>query len=333
MQNSKQITRYIREADESFTVTPFNTSDVVISVDDLRKMQQEIIKLIDVSLFNLKSSLVRQPKTQSGIFNTLKRWWSNIWYGPKNKKENPYYYHNLFGSLGGSVNESTIDLPLEHFKILHEHSVKLQEAVMSDVGKTRLMSIIDLWAKELKSALETLVQNCISGKGCSLKQIGKSPVETKGPVATGPLPEPDPTTVPKITPRTIDMPEPGSAPVTEDETVVKNVHETKIQDVLAKIAKLGGQGKVYADEFKKRTDIPMTRKTLRIVNDVLTRYSKKLPSTKTAALHELDVFEEATYNYLPTLEEYAEAPHVSFENDDTLYEKTLTCLELLRSRN
>lgn len=329
MHKTKQITRYIKEADESLTATPLDSSNIVVSVEDLRNMQQQISKLIDVSLFNLKSSLVRQPKTKTGIFNTLKRWWSNIWYGPQNKKENPYYYHNLLGSLGGQVSESTFNLPLEHFKVLNEQSIKLEAAIASDVTKTRLMSIIDLWAKELKSALETLMQNCIQGKGCSLKQLSRSPVPTaEVPTATDASPVVEPAE-PADKVGTVDMPDPGSSTIVP----ATNKHEAQILDVLEKLEKLGGQGKVYADEFKKRTTIPMTRKTLRIVNDVLTRYSKKLPTTKTAALHELDIFEAVDYQYLPSLEEYNEFPRISFENDDTLYEKTITCLELLRSRN
>lgn len=324
---NKQITQYIREADESVATTPSETPNLV-SVDDIKKMKEELKKLVDAHIVNLKLSLVRPPTTKRGFFSTIKRWWSNIWHGPYNRAKNPYYYQNLLGSLGDK-NENY--LPLEHYKVLKKHSDVLEEAV--DVGASvssiRLVSLIDQWAIQLKKALEELIDNCIDGKGCSLKAL-TPPVEVteKKPDVEAPV------IAPSGAPRsTAEISDPPASEPPKPAALTKT--QIEIENLLKKLEDMGGQ----AEEFVKLFRMEDRGKNYRKIKNRLDQFYKTflgnsaLLNRKNYADSLIDLFVEndEIYGYLPSLSEYNETPKISFEKDTTFYEKTLTVLEKLRA--
>lgn len=324
---NKQITQYIREADESATTAPSATPNLV-SVDDIKKMKDELKKLVDAHIVNLKLSLVRPPTTKRGFFSTIKRWWSNIWHGPYNRARNPYYYQNLLGSLGDK-NENY--LPLEHYNLLKKHSEVLEEAV--DVGASvsgiRLVSLIDQWAIQLKKALDELIDNCIDGKGCSLKSL-TPPVEVteKKPELEAPV------VTPSGAPRTTaEMPEPPTSSPAKPTGLTKT--QIEIENLLKKLENMGGQ----AEEFVKQYRMEDRGKNYRKIKNKLDQFFKTFSSNSALlnrknyadSLIDLFVEDDENYNYLPSLSEYNEIPKISFAKDTTFYEKTLTVLEKLRA--
>ncbi len=332
MDKNKQVTQYIREADEGVATTPVATPSL-ISIDDIKKIKEELKKLVDSHIVNLKLSLVRPPTTKRGFFNTIKRWWSNIWHGPYNRAKNPYYYQNLLGSLGDK-NESYI--PLEHYKLLKKHSNRLEEAV--DVGGTvsniRLVTMIDQWTIELKKALDELIDNCISGKGCSLKSL-TPPVEIKEriPASSPTVEEPLPAGKDGSPRSTAEMPDPPASGLPKPATMNKT--QLDIENILAKLESMGGQAKELVKQFKdadKGTNLRRIKNRLDQAHKTFVS-NPALLNRKNYADSLLDIIIESTDNieYFKSLEEYKESPKLSFDKDTTFYEKTLTVLEKLRS--
>lgn len=123
---------------------------------DAEHFKKELSLLIDKFLADLKASLTSAPANaggNTGFFDKIKNWWTNLRYG-KDNTSNPNYWKNRFGELG--KNES---LSMEEYFLIKEFSEKLETVdILEDNNQNiRLFKIIDDWGNRFKTGLLDIV--------------------------------------------------------------------------------------------------------------------------------------------------------------------------------
>lgn len=118
----------------------------------------ELEKTVDDFVNQLKMQLAMPsgPESQRGVWDRMKGWWSNLWYGRYNQ-QNPYYWKNKLGDDMGRTVESVTPIPLSHYAILREQAMLLELALPSGAEKLQVMKVIDSWAKNFKTAIMRIV--------------------------------------------------------------------------------------------------------------------------------------------------------------------------------
>lgn len=309
-------------------------TDATPSISDSEKMMQlqnGLNDLIEKSIADLKQRLLVKGVKAGGVMNTLKRWWSNFWYGSTGTK-NPYYYHNVLGpSLGApsniDVKRESFSLTLEEFKFLQEQSNLLEANLVSaqTPENTRLFSIINDWEKNFKLALNKFLTSCMLGGSCTVRPTVSPKIPS--PIVPAPITEP-------TGPSAIDMP-------CEDPRIAHLPPAKKIKKLIDEILTNGDKASEYARKIKKivpKKDPQEVVEELCDVLDQLIKYKTTVeddPDWVADHVNRFNALKAITNESLSlkqSLSEYKiSKPKISFEKDSTLYEKTLTCLEQLRS--
>ena len=114
----------------------------------------ELGRLVDDFVKILKNSIINSPTEKRGVWDRIKNWWSNLIHG-QTSTSNPYYWQNKLGGMGRTV-ECTDLMPLEHYKVIREQAVLLEEMIPAVAEKLQIVHIIDSWAKNFKKAIINL---------------------------------------------------------------------------------------------------------------------------------------------------------------------------------
>ena len=319
MSLKKSLSQYLVEAEKI---------DAASISDKTSQLQIGINNFIDDSIAKLKLKLIEKPPPSGGAMDTLKRWWSNFWYGSKGTK-NPYYHSNILGGLGAPSNipESVepIQLSLEHYNFLKQQSDLLEANLVSaqTPQQTRLFAIINNWAKDFKISLNNLISGCMTGGSCSASPITISAPASKvimsEPATSGPTSYPLPCENPRATGMSLDK---------------------QIKQLLDDINKEGGKGVDFAKKAKKL----IAKKSKHSVISHLCYILKQLKDEKDLVtadpdwisdhlqtIHSLDAEKNESALKFLALKEFKPTAKLNFDKDSTLYERTLTCLEKIRS--
>lgn len=361
MENAKQITKYIKEADENIN-SDNQKSDYAKNLD---AFSEKIGELIDRYTQRLKVSLLKPDAKPQGFFNTLKHWWNNAWHGPRDKVNNPYYYQNIVGQLGRP--DDSKNIPLEHYKTIMEYGKIIEEATNDEsIPKLRLGSIIDNWAGQFKHALSTLTKNCLAGHSCSIDAAMSNtaaaapapvvPQATVAPENTGKLNQGE-----KIGYRRPSKGEPFQDEelgyvllkdpakkiaskalqkiikkiVPEQEKVIENLftgvnldHEEAVQFVkkFIQLKNIPYDNKIEMQKLKKY----LNAKIIPDLNNKKNQYKLLDQELMHELLHDFPNI-KAPSVYIESLSEHKDHIKIDLEKEDTLYEKTIVCLEKLRS--
>lgn len=104
-----------------------------------------------------------QPEKR-GVWDRLKNWWHNMWYGRYDER-NPYYHTNILGDrLGRYVKKEHISL--SQYKTLKEQADKLENSLnlLIEAGEGSylvLHKVVDDWANDFKSTIMKMASEMI----------------------------------------------------------------------------------------------------------------------------------------------------------------------------
>lgn len=323
MPDYKSLSQYLEETAEK------EAAPSALHSDKVALLQKGLNDLIDKSIVDLKKRLLVKGVKSGGVLNTLKRWWSNFWYG-SGGRSNPYYYHNVFGSQLGAP--STVDIkkeftriPLNHYNFLKEQS-EILEANLISASKpenTRLFAIINNWEKDFRIKLNDLLTSCMMGGSCM-------------PSGTVTLPTPSKVLAPEV-----DTSGPTTLPLAcEDPRLAHLPKIQKIKEILAKIEAHGDKAAEYARKIKNKINKKDPEDLLQELCEILSEIESHKHAyeddnwLKDKLLRfNTEVKAKVVENrkQFATLKDYKPVGKIIFESDSTLYERTLECLEKMRS--
>lgn len=140
------------------TAKPAATAPAPAKITMPSPLIPDLEKTIDSFVSQLKTQLVMPsaPEARRGVWDRIKGWWSNLWYGRYNQ-DNPYYWQNKLGDDMGRTVESVLPIPLSHYTVLREQANLLELALPSGTEKLQIMRVIDNWARQFKSAVIGIV--------------------------------------------------------------------------------------------------------------------------------------------------------------------------------
>lgn len=142
--------------------------------EEINKIHQLVDKMVDDLKKELMSGAEYKPSYTPGSFwNRLKRFWSNVIYGP-NDERNRYLYKNKFGALGEKDEPLAVSqsqpakehiLSLHQYRFLKEQSDSLEKSLLSinentdsdNIKNLKLFRIIDNWASKFKNEIEKML--------------------------------------------------------------------------------------------------------------------------------------------------------------------------------
>lgn len=180
---------------------PFaETAVAVATTSRPNLLADELSRVVDQFVNSLKSQLANSNMDRRGVWDRVKGWWSNLWHG-RSSQGNPYYWQNKLGdSMGATVESVSAPMPLEHYKVLHRHSVMLEEMLPAGAEKLQIMKTIDAWAKDFKTAVIQLA-NRHEPPTDAFPEPGKEPTPETTP-APEVKPEEPKSAPPEVSPET-----------------------------------------------------------------------------------------------------------------------------------
>lgn len=305
----KSLSQYLEETSADNPLADKSDAEILSS------LQSGLSNLVDKAVDDLKQQLLRRTPAAGGLMDTVKRWWSNFWYG-KSGTKNPYYYHNVLGSsLGAPSNVETkkehLEISLEHYTFLKKQTAILEANIVSASRpeNTRLFAIINNWTKDFKNDLNRYLTSFMAS----------------GPRAT----TPSPILPSRVIPMEIDGGATGeeadkTLPLPcENPRMARMSTAQKIKDILKKLEDHGGEAATFVRKIKgrinKKDPTELLEKLCKTLAEVEDDTVGSDPDWLSSHLAEINYIRNKT------------TENLEFSNNDTLYERTLICLEKLRS--